>query len=55
MLLNKTTVNIAAAIKGTNSRVGKQYSKCSPDKLCNEVYICDRIVKCDDCKKIKVV
>lgn len=54
-LLNKTTINASAAIFVTNSRVGKQYKKCSDDKLCSEVYVCDRIVKCNDCKKIKAI
>lgn len=54
-LLNKTTINASAAIFSTNSRVGKQYKKCASEKLCNEVYVCDRIVKCNECKKIKAV
>lgn len=55
MLLNKTTLNVAAAIVKTNSKVGRQYPKCKPGVICNEVYLCDRIVKCEDCKKIKSI
>jgi hypothetical protein len=55
MLLNKITLNVAAAIVKTNSKIGRQYAKCKADKLCNEVYLCDTIVTCKDCKKIKAL
>lgn len=54
-LLNKTTINVAAAIVKTNSKIGKQYKKCAADRFCNETYVCDTIVKCEDCKKIKAI
>ncbi len=49
----KSASNVAAEFAGTNSRVGKTYPKCKPGELCNEVYVCDSITKCDKCKKLK--
>lgn len=54
-MLNRSTINAAAELQGTNSKVGKQYSKCIPGELCNEIYLVDRIVKCANCKKIKAI
>ena len=51
----KSVSNAAATFKGTNSRVGKVYPKCSPGKLCNEEYVCDMIAKCGNCKKLKAI
>lgn len=49
----KSASNAAATFKGTNSRVGKTYPKCKAGELCDEVYVCDSISKCGQCKKIK--
>jgi hypothetical protein len=49
----KSASNAAAKYNGTNSRVGKTYPKCKPGVLCDEIYICDTISKCGNCKKLK--
>lgn len=54
-LLNKETINAAALLAGTNSKVGRQIEKCDKSKLCNEVYVCERVVKCENCGKLKAL